>query len=226
MRSVLNRGILYTLAIVFNRLVPASICRVFFVRVVELGPKHDNVIDDRVEKAISSAQRQSLAEVTLQSSSDLEVNRVGWAILGGSSDEATASEKLIGGCWVAETEAFEPDMGLRWVLPDGGHWLSSARLDPSHRGHGCYGRLLDHTLNHYRGQPVFACINPINRRSIAAHASRVRGVVGNVIAVRVFRRTWAWTRGAIQPRRRTYTTPMASQIDLVIDDVRASQSTA
>lgn len=193
-----RRGVWYTLAVGFNRIVPAAWCRVVFVRVIELksavtSPDAGTTLEP--VEAISDDQRRVLSDVTLQPTPPDRPAR-GWMILGPDG-------QTIGGCW-ATTQAFiDTSIPLRWRLNDADVWLHAARLLPEHRGAGRYGKFIDAVLRQHSAVNVFAAINPVNHRSIAAHASRAHRTLGHVIAVRIGTWRWAICTGSLRPSRTT-----------------------
>ena len=184
-----RRGLLYSVGILFNKLMPARLCRmrvfcVFRLAALEVSgdsPTRDDGI--RFEWCDSDDQRALAQQLTyFQPNPAADSTTISpQACLAYDGDEA------VGGVWIVAGEFMESELGLRIQLRPHQSWLFAACIAKSHRQRGIYTRMLQHVLRSQADREIFASINPTNKASIAAHRSMIAETQGTSFALRVFR---------------------------------------
>ena len=200
--SIWKRGLVYSFAIIFNRLIPAWAVRVGYWRVSKLDLKkllscvssQDGGADIQVRLAVSPGEIVELSRVT-GADEQSTLSRNGVMVL--------SQEKVVGGVWLGEKCFDEKELGLTVSLKGNQLWLYSASIEKEHREQGLYKACLRYvaeqaeTTSH---DTVLFAVNPFNKRSVAAHqtyASRV----GNIIVFRILRVGIAVTFGDVCLRK-------------------------
>lgn len=205
MKTVFARGFLYSIGIVFNRVVPESIFRFRIFSVYELGPH-----------AANSSTGSNISDVTIRHcrtpAEFAEAMRLTHYNPGQplSADGKSAplqatvvidSDVAVGGVWRSREFFDESELGLRVRLLPEQSWLFAAFISKSHRGQGLYQSLLADVLADV-DQRVYASINPTNKSSIAAHRTCIRRKVGTCVAVKIFSWSMCLAGGDLQVHRR------------------------
>ncbi|MFG0264694.1 MAG: hypothetical protein ACF8AM_06000, partial [Rhodopirellula sp. JB055] len=111
-----------------------------------------------------------------------------------------ASNEVVGGAWIATDRFIDSDLHLQAELAEHQRWLFAARLLPEARGRGLYPRLLQAVfgtkvsrkpteirkeVGRVEGTEVWAAINPVNHRSVRAHARFRIATAGRIHVIRV-----------------------------------------
>lgn len=183
--GVLSRGILYSLGIVINRVVPERWFRFRIFRVYQLqSPGED-----------CQAAVQPPLQFQWCDSHEEDQRAVQVTGFHGGKDLCPAGYEAclvldqgqpIAGIWKAESAFDERELGLRVVLADDQAWLFAARVAPGNRRRGVYRRLLRHVLSSDSSRTHLASINPTNRASTAAHRQFLRSTIGTCVSFRFF----------------------------------------
>lgn len=203
-KSVLKRGLWYTIGIVINRVVPESLFRFRVFRVFELANQSGQRRSDgdsltfrwcENDEDYETARRLTFFETT-----DPEAARRFSACLAAAQDPHGV-EEIVGGVWRGQQQFDEEDLGIRIMLDDHQAWIFAAYVSKNHRGSGIYRRLLAHAMNSSEELVHHASINPFNKPSIAAHRSFVKKTVGTCIALRLFNFAIVVTRKGLKSDR-------------------------
>ncbi|MFK8115053.1 MAG: N-acetyltransferase family protein [Rubripirellula sp.] len=199
-KSILQRGVFYTIGIVFNRIVPVKLFRFRIFCVYELQRSSiENKPNPPMQLSWCESDReleQAKGLTHFRTSEDLVSDRyeVCLATAEGSADP-------IGGVWRAREQFDEEELGVRIKLDPQQAWIFAAYVAKSHRGQGVYAALLEHVLRE-RDQVIhFASINPTNKPSIAAHRKFIRRTTGTCVAIRIFGICGCWTSAGLRRDR-------------------------
>jgi GNAT superfamily N-acetyltransferase len=194
---LLSRGILYSIGIVINRIVPARLFRFRVFRVYQLQPsKQDRPNADDAPfqfQWCESDEDFRLAEQLTGFQSGSDVRQLGYGAC-----LALDSTQPVGGLWRAEEQFDEDELGIRVVLDDDQAWIFAAMVSKQHRRRGVHRRLLSYVLASDPHRNHFASINPTNRASIAAHRQFVGSTVGTCVSFRLFKVAVALASGGLK----------------------------
>jgi hypothetical protein len=223
-RAVLSRGVLYSIGIAINRVVPEKLFRFRVFQVFELQSNGDDPQAD-MESAYPLQYHWCESEEDFRvarqltyfySSSQLDRHRFSVCLACDGTD-GSGSSLPIGGVWRAVEWFDEEELGLRVVFSADQAWIFAAYVSKLQRGRGIYRRLLSNVLKSNLRLQHFAAINPTNRKSIAAHSAFMRSTVGTCVAVRLLSLTICWAGGDLRLDRhvsfRSRTTPVQVRIE-------------
>jgi GNAT superfamily N-acetyltransferase len=183
-------GLLYSIGIAFNRVVPSWLFRFRIFTVYQIESKTAVAQTPVASNSYKNSVQVSLA----QSDADIAaVRKVTWFQQEDMDADFHAVQARIdgqpaGGVWAAERGFDETDLGLRIELSDRQSWIFAALVDEQFRRRGVYTRLINFMTNHLEqktGGQQFISINPTNIVSVRAHEKYVASVLGNVVAMRV-----------------------------------------
>jgi GNAT superfamily N-acetyltransferase len=203
-KSVMRRGVLYTIGIVINRIVPEKLFRFRVFQVFELegqgGSRRsdDNQLTFRWcdnDDDFAAAKRLTFFETK-----DPDAATRYAACLAELRD-AQGEREIVGGVWRGLEQFDEEDLGIRIQLADQQAWIFAAFVSKDHRGSGIYRRLLEHAIRSQEALVHFASINPYNKPSISAHRAFVKRTVGTCVAIRVFNFAFAFTKRDLRANR-------------------------
>jgi GNAT superfamily N-acetyltransferase len=199
-KKIIDRGWLYSFAILFNRIVPESLFRFRYFHVYQLSQKQRDhtalqIIDVRC--CADATETQDVSALTGWKCSDPSAGiamPMAWS--------ASMNGRCVGGLWIARGEFRETELGLCYRLQDDQQWLYSAFVEKQHRRQGIYGQLLSRVLAESDQKSTFAAINPVNRSSMAAHrraiADKTRRLpIGRCTALRCLGFSVAWCFGKL-----------------------------
>ncbi|WDQ19278.1 hypothetical protein [Rhodopirellula sp. P2] len=128
----------------------------------------------------------------------------------GATESAQSLSEIVGGVWIATDRFIESDLHLQIDLAKHQRWLFAARLLPEVRGRGAYSMLLHEVLSaesltgseaasevpaRVEVTEVWAAINPVNHRSVRAHARFRIATAGRIHVIRIGPLAMGW-RGA------------------------------
>lgn len=227
-KPLLSRGVLYSLGIVFNRLVPERLFRFRVCRVLRLQPLGtDNTTSEMMPIAIRWCESEDdfrqaerltqfqpvggnaredlaacLAHASMYDSSDRAHTDSGQCRAPEAASEIDSSGSPLAGLWRAENRFDEVELGVRMLLADDQAWIAAAIVAKSYRGRGVYRRLLNHVLTDSPNQRHFAAINPANRASMAAHRKFVAATVGTYVSFRLLSLAVVMASGGLRPSTR------------------------
>ncbi len=188
-KSIKKRGVLYTVGIVVNRVIPEKIFRFRVFRVFELEG-HADVARRRGDEALAfrwcenESDMETAKRLTFFRSDDAEAAARYSACLASASDHQE-HDQVVGGVWRGRQQFDEDDLGVRILLDEDQAWIFAAYVAKNQRGKGVYRRLLEHAISSDKSLVHFASINPYNKPSIAAHREFVKSTAGTCFAIRV-----------------------------------------
>lgn len=185
-----SRGVLYSVGIVINRVVPEFLFRARVFCVFRFSRPDASTSQSSYEDGIrfewckNDSQFALAKQLTyFQPTQRTDQQSPFRACLAFDGDEA------VGGVWIANGSYDESELGLEIQLRPHQSWLFAANIAKSHRQRGIYGRLLQYVLttaNEEVGQQseVLASINPTNKPSMAAHRRMIDETLGKCVAAR------------------------------------------
>ena len=203
--QVQSRGLRYSFAILFNRIVPQWLFRMRRYVVYEM-----DVEKARAVATSSDGSRASEVEISVcQTEEQIKaVEALTWfkrEYSSGKSQpfQAAIDGELVAGVWIA-TETFDEDeLGVRLMMNDRQAWLFAALVSKQSRGKGIYGKLLPFVVSETSQNfpSVLLAVNPDNKPSNAVHKKWSQQTVGTVVAIRLLGVAVCWTFGQIRKDR-------------------------
>jgi hypothetical protein len=158
-------------------------------------PQSENGAKDRIGREPSLVAYGLIREATSSTADATQAERT------------RISDDVVGGVWVAANGFIDSDLHLRVDLADHQRWLFAARFLPEARGRGLYSKLLHAVLHaevssdppeirepveRIQKTDVWAAINPVNHRSVRAHARFQTTTAGRIHTIRVGSFAFAW----------------------------------
>ena len=187
LKKLRQTGLIYSIGIAINRVVPSWLFRFRIFRAYQVDPKtilpQSDVTDDnsvQVSLAETDADISAVCKLTWFQPGDMDADF--------QSVQAKIDGQLAGAVWAAGRGFDETDLGLRIELTPDQSWIFAALVDEQFRRRGVYSRVFGFMVNHLEQAAVgqqLLCINPYNIASIKAHEKYFDSVLGNVIALRV-----------------------------------------
>ena len=188
LKKIRQVGLLNSIGIIINHIVPDRLYRFRIFRVYQVDPKTvlpvSAVSDNdpvQVSLAETDADVSAVSALTYFNPDDVDADL--------QSAQAKIDGRLAGAVWVAGRGFDETDLGLRIELNSDQSWIFAALVDKQFRRRGVYSRVFGFMVNHLEQAAVggqFLSINPCNFASVKAHEKYIDCVLGNVIALRVF----------------------------------------
>ena len=164
-------GLMYSIGIVINRVVPNWLFRfrVFTVYQIDtktILPLTDVAADDPVQVSLAETEADisEVSELTYFDPSSMEAQL--------QSVQARIDGQLAGAVWAARRGFDETDLGLRIELSSEQSWIFAALVDKQFRRRGVYSRVFGFLVNHIQqtsGDQQLLSINPTNVASVKAH---------------------------------------------------------
>ena len=204
LKQIQQRGLRYTVAIIFNRIVPEWLFRyrrfvVYQLKQVEAkNDKQDltflcaESIGDR--RQVENDPLRQIEQLTgYEQKCDNEF-AVGVNVEG----------KPVGAMWATSGVFLESELGVEIVLNKGQWWMFSAYVDKAFRRRQIYTQILDRIRAEAtsRGsREHFVAVNPVNVASNNVHLKHALRTVGYVRAIRFFRTSICWTTGELSNDR-------------------------
>lgn len=192
--KIRRRGVVYSIVIAFNRLMPVWLFRYTVIDVLEIDT--DQVAQssfgniDSFQQMLTVEERQNLRELTLVGDVDCHAEfPLGFSL----KRENAGAEELIGGLWIGEREHYEPSFGFKYSLPENAGWLFAAMLKKECRGKGDYKKLLVYAIRKAQEQgktSIFLAVSPCHKAAVHAHGKFSRRKVGRLFGFKFF--NWAW----------------------------------
>ena len=195
--SLRRRGLLYTFAILFNRVVPELLFRCRFYTVFQMRQVESIGTNSTVECAKSNADDVEFVEALTGFQS---------VVNSGESTpwQAQKDGEIVAGFWSATQSFDEKELGVRVLLDHDQAWLFSAFVDKRYRGQRVFPQLLQHTLRTLVDEHSvrqYAGVNPVNRSSMKVFENQSQGRVGAVLAIRILNTVFCWSFGKISRDR-------------------------
>ncbi|QDT10629.1 GNAT family N-acetyltransferase [Planctomycetes bacterium K23_9] len=193
-----SRGFLYSVGVVVNRIVPASLFRFRLFSVYELATdcqwqvkssgdvrsngdaKNWKLICCRSDEQIREAEQ--LTFTTVNQDDPSAQHQTPWVV------QSERDEIFVAGIWVTQGSFDEIDLGVRLLLPDDSRWLYSAYVDKDFRRRGIYRYLISNVIDRVSDEDAeraLVSINPTNRASMAAHRTLLKRKIGTCVAVKM-----------------------------------------
>ena len=203
-----NRGLVYTFAILFNKLVPAALFRFGIMDVYELCNEKLKplITNENVDFVLVEApdQREILKSVTRNGLDDASTEpHQAFAI------RDRRSEEFIGGLWVACDQFTEASLGFRFQFSESQRWVYCAYIEKEHRQRGHYSACLSFVaseLSKSGSVELLVAFNPFNKASAKAHQKFSRTRIGRVYSICIFKKALCFSSGGIKRNKHIGTT--------------------
>ena len=185
LHRISQQGWMYSVAILFNRVVPKWLfrCRRYVVYQLEIQPPlaADSVGNHGFEIGWCESEEQT------QAVEQLTYFKRDFSAGPARAVQASFNGKLVGGFWAATQIFDEDELGVRVVLEPQQAWLFAALVSRDCRGRGVYSKILQFITSQLANegftQPLVA-VNPNNKPSHRVHKKNAREFVGTVWAAR------------------------------------------
>ncbi len=192
----------YSLAILFNRIVPRVLfrCRRFVIFETQ-GPTTSGEVPRQLPAGFSVSWAESESTVTAAESltgfhRTMSAGKHRAAIV-------THAGTIIAALWCTELQFDESELGVTMDLAEDQRWLFSGYVDPEYRKRGIYRHLFEFVTGTCgTDHQYLLAINPDNRRSMSAHQSPGLRPVGRVFCLRCLRIVYCSGRGQVSSNRR------------------------
>ena len=220
-----ERGLLHSIEIVFNRIVPAWLFRYCTGIVFELDPqKLAEVLNgmDNSDFVLTCVEQGSQARDQLRTLTwnsvpvETSSNDFGYSIA-----QVSTPDDVLGGVW-AGIESFQEDnLGFQLQFDDHQSWIYCVYVNQDAQGKGVYKRLLsfgtsDLIEKGYRR--IYVVIQPWNKASAYIHSKYAKGKIGTITGVRVFSLCAVFSTGAVEKDRTITGSPLSKPVQLRIRD--------
>lgn len=191
LRQLKERGVVYTAAVIFNRIVPEWLFRYSHLVFYRMDPS-----------SFPTQQEKPDGEVTVDwadaETSDSEIRQLTYCNPGARPEDlfavlATVGEKRIGGFWAAKNEIDERWLGARLILGPNQTWLFAARVISEFRRQGVHSKVLRFlctNLNQKGYDYQILAVNPHNAASRQVHERYARATLGSTKVIRLLGITW------------------------------------
>lgn len=189
-------GLLYTIACISERLIPASLFRVGHELLMEINLQGDLVSDrDQGEliwagledpEWLSGFKPSNLLSRLKRSALQNERLMMGDRVL-----MFKQNGMLSAYVWFRTNSFKEVADGITYALSPKTVWLYDARVDTAYRGKGMYRRLLKaaaRDLTKFGYSRIVLAVDNLNRNAVRGHLAADAIIVGRVLLVRVFGR--------------------------------------
>ncbi len=220
-----ERGLLHSIEILFNRIVPAWLFRFSTGNVFELDPqKLAEVLNamDNSDFILTCVEQGSQARDQLRTLTwnsvpmETSANDFGYSI----ADRGTP-EDVLGGVWAGIESFQEADLGFQLQFADHQSWIYCAYVKQQAQGKGVYKRLLSFGSNDLieKGyQRIYVVIQPWNKASTYIHQKYAKGKIGKITALRLFSLCAVFCSGAVGKDRTLTGNPLSNPVQLHIRD--------
>lgn len=199
--KIKQTGLKYSVAILFNRVVPEWLFRVrrFVVYRLET-PEPNRSETDLANPTDSVSVNRCTNEAEIVAVENLTYYQRSYSTGNSIAYSVKLEDRLAAGMWAA-TDCFdENELGVRILLGENQTWLFAARVDKTFRRQGLYSKLLPFVMSNMAEQGFadqLVSVNPDNIGSNRIHQQRSRDTVGYVLAIRFLKTTFCWTWGDI-----------------------------
>lgn len=222
-QKIKERGLLHSIEIVFNRIVPAWLFRFSTGQVFELDPpKLIEVLGalDNSDFVLSCVDQDSPARDQLRTLTwnsvpiETSSNDFGYSIA-----HVATPDDVLGGVWAGIESFQEGDLGFQLQFEDQQSWIYCAYVNQEAQGKGVYKRLLSFGSNDlidkgYRR--IYVVIQPWNKASTYIHGKYAKGKIGTITAFRVFSFCAVFSTGAVEKDRTITGSPLSNPVQLRI----------
>lgn len=212
-KRIQRKGVLNSVELIFNRIVPAELFRfsvgdVFELDLAKLKASQSGFAktDMLLQSVHDSEERDTLRSVTWNTVPiDTTENDHGYAI----SQTGNPTE-FLGGVWGGVESFTEQNLGFRIDLENDQGWIYCAYIDKSLRGKGAYQRLLGYAasdLAEHGIERLYVVIQPWNHTSIHVHRKYSERRIGRIIVIRMFKLVAVFKTGLLR-KSQTLTTQL------------------
>ena len=203
-----NKGVLYTLEILIERIVPEWIFRfgctaIFKVDLDRASNTPSSVADIQT---CTNDELPRLQQLTFDDSAQ----SVAVAVC------ARVDAQMIGGFWAAHSAYRDYQMGIRFLFNDDQGWMYAGFVDKNHRRKGIYldiikelsSLLTERGVNHQ-----YFAVSVVNKPSLAA-SRKVAQSIGHITSVKMFGVVWAWSSGQLKQSRSVSFKALADPVEI------------
>jgi hypothetical protein len=221
LQKIRQTGWKYSIAILFNRVIPAWLFRMrrFVVYRMQKANTATEECDSPESTAAISAGR-CISESQIEAVEQLTYFQRTYSAGNLVAYHAKIDNQLAAGMWAA-TECFdENELGVRIRLDPKQAWLFAARVSTDFRRRGLYSHLLPSVMKDLDGKGFvdqLVSVNPDNLGSNRIHQRLSRETVGHVLAIRFLKTTICWTRGRIWKEKTISWNSSNSPIDIQME---------
>lgn len=219
-RKIKNHGIVHSLEIVVNRLVPAWLFRFSMGVVYELDlAKLPHSLSESAAKSyaferVEDPRALQELRVLTWNSVPLETSHghMGYRVY-----RPSAPHCPIGGLWGGVGRFNEADLGFEIRLDPDQAWMYCAYLAKEARGEGIYKHLLAFAVQDLQERGYDrprVIVQPWNKASTYVHRKYSSRTVGSIIAIRILGLATVWSRGGIT-KSKTWTTALLADPVLI-----------
>ncbi len=210
-----RNGFWYSLAILFNRLIPGWLFRyrnfvIYEMNVEEEVPSDWRALLNRELCQAASTAPSATRVRWCESVSDYEaVERLTYfrrpfSAVNLTACSAEVNGRLAGGFWAAAEQFDEQELGLRLKLGTTQAWLFAALVHKDMRRMGIHSEMLRFMVSELTTlgfNEIFVAVNPTNIGSNRIHSRHARSLAGRVWVVRFLSITCCFVRGRVQVDR-------------------------
>ena len=203
MQKIRRRGIVFSFATLFNRLMPAKLFRMGVMEIGELCPtllkQNFDESESGFETVTEPEARVRLQQATWNAKPVSEIRNHSAFGIRNDSDDSFA-----GGLWVATRKYFESELGFQIELPDGAGWVYCAYVDKSQRGQGIYSKGLAYAASQMEKKSVprlLVAFNPWNKASAYVHQKYMKLRVGRIWSVKFLSLAICFSSGNARPMK-------------------------
>ena len=201
-RSIKQNGWMYSIAILFNRLVPEWLFRTRRFVVYQIDPNKvvANPSDDSAIEPLITIHRCS-TEAEIRAVEKLTYFQRSYTTGNATAYSIHLEDQLVAGMWAATHCFDENELGIRIRLNQNQTWLFAASVPKEFRRQGLYSKLLSFTINDLTKlgyDDLLVAVNPDNVGSNGIHQKLSKQTVGHVLAIRFWKTTCCWTWGDIR----------------------------
>jgi GNAT superfamily N-acetyltransferase len=191
-QKIREKGLVYSFAIMFNRIVPARIFRyrrfvIFQLKPAESINPHTHVKTSWCE---SDEDFEESGKVTYYSrSSDSEM-----------AVRADYDGVIAGAMWATVEQFVESELGISIAMEKNQTWLYAARVDDAFRRKGVFAQILDCIRKELAQRGLthqLVCVNPHNIGSVKAHSRCSFYTPGSVRVIRFYKTTFCLAQGDV-----------------------------
>lgn len=207
--SIIRRnGVYYSLAILFNRMVPPALLRCRYFVVFELdpatllqsinlnaGPASPARQDTAIFPCVTGADFKYVSHVTCFA----PTSRSKYLAYGVRTDD-----EVIGGVWGAIHDFDETELGLRICLEPNQSWVFAALIKKEFRNQKLYPPLLAELVKSFQTHgtsQVLVSVNPLNQPSMRVHSKYARRKVGAAFVFRFLHMVICLPFGSVRARQ-------------------------
>lgn len=193
--KVRRTGLLYSLGIVINRIVPCWLFRfrqfvVYQMDETKFGDEANAQLPIKISWCVGDHEVQEVQKLTYTCAENLHHNH--------KAAQAKSGQQLAAALWAVKHHFTEDDLGIRYELNPNQIWLFAALVDAKFRQQGVYTKVLgfvcrrcdaafvacpDDTAD--GSYDLLLCVNPHNIASNKVHQKYAKANLGQAISFRL-----------------------------------------